>query len=649
MTRRNKSNGSRITSDTAIEDFKKNYGITGDSKRRGSDVRETQLRKFAQLRSRNPGVGLRLTQDPHKGFAHVEWSEDDSDPTIEVTKKEIPQNVTDLPREYFDYLHQKGLTIHEVGHILYTDWPSFKEESEKDTVKNKQTLKEFWNIFEDGAIENFLRDDYRVEEEIDLIRKNLAEGETSVGEVREVNGEENRYVSMKEAINAAIYDMAVWNTGTLSEIESEDGDIHFTIDDDKEEFDDFLPTIKAYVDAIVNEPDAEDRNRFVRQFYEEAQKVLDEADVSGENKDSNPQEGMPDDAHEGMGKQQKQPDSAGGGQSDESGAQSEAGDEDEGEAGAGGDEPQDPGEGQTPGEARAEESDEGDDAKEKAESGLNEEMEALIEDELEDEVEKFIEAMAAGDGSKEMIVPTDNELNTRTYNKAKRQSRQVAQTLDERLRLERKERMRRRVARGAFDAKEMIRASRGFPDVFKTPEDKGDKNYAVTIVKDSSGSTSGFSDEIEVAAGTMAIALEEVGVDVCVLDVEHSKVTLAKPFGSSCEQNRENIFNGVSSGGTPLRHAVWFARERMHMGKGDEQFMIVLTDGRPRKGNLYREELKKCRFPVVGLYIDKNRTRSSDAMKSFRDDFDYFHNQGCVFKDENTLTRLNALCQRMMF
>lgn len=635
----------RITADTAIEEFKKNYGITGDSKRRGSDVREQQLRKFAQLRSRNPGVGLRLTEDPHKGFAHVEWKDDDSDPTIEVTKKEIPQNVADLPREYFDYLFQKGLTIHEVGHILYTDWPSLQEEAKKDTVENEKTLKDFWNVFEDGAIENFLRDDYRVAEEIDLLRKNLAEGEPSIGEKREVDGEENRYVSMKEAINAAIYDMAVWNTGTLSEIEGEDGNIQFTIDADKEDFDDFLPTIRAYADAIVNEPDAEARNRYVRQFYEEAQEVIDEADVSGERKDSSPQEGMPDDAHEGVGGQQKQPEGVDGDESGDSGSQSG---EDDQSGGEGGGPPQEPSEGESPGEIRAKGA--GDDEKqEKAERGLAEETEAQISDELEDEVEKFIEAMGAGGGSKELIVPTGNELNTRTYQKAKRRSRHVAQTLRERLRLERKERMRHRMDRGQFDAKEMIRASRGFPDVFKKPEDKGDKNYAVTIVKDSSGSTSGFREEIEVAAGTMTLALEEVGVDVCVLDLEDSKVNLAKPFGSSAEKNRANIFNGVSGGGTPLRHAVWFARERMHMGRGDEQFMVVLTDGKPRKNEEYQKELGKCRFPVVGLYIDKSKHRTSDAMKSFREDFDYFHNQGCVFKGEDTLTRLDALCQRMMF
>lgn len=644
MRRNNDDN--RITADTAIEDFKKNYGLGGDSKRRRSDVREQQLRKFAQLRSRNPGVGLRLTEDPHKGFADVEWSKEDKDPTIEVTKKEIEQNVVDLPREYFDFLFQKGLTVHEVGHILYTDWPSFEEESKKNTVKNKNLLKEFWNLFEDGAIENFLREDYRVEEEIDLIRRNLAASETTIGEVREIEGEERRFVSMKEAINAAIYDMAVYNTGTLGEIEGSNGDIELTIEEDEKDFNQFLPTIRMYVDAIVNERDGELRNRYVRQFYEEAQEIIDEADVSGENKEGNPQEGMPDDAHEGVGKQQTDP-----GDSDESGAGgdgSEGDGEDDQSPSPGDDGQEAPGEDDMPGTARAQDADE-DEEKEKAERGLNEETKGLIEDELEEEIEKFIEAMGAGDGSKEMVIPKENELNTDTYNKSKRRMRQISQTLEERLRLERKERMRHRVARGSFDAKEMIRASRGFPDVFMTPEDKGEKNYAVTIVKDSSGSTSGFSDEIEVAAGTMAMSLEAVGVDVCILDVEHSKVSLAKPFGSSCDQNRNNIFNGVSSGGTPLRHAVWFGRERMHMGKGDKQFMVVLTDGKPRDGAKYREELQKCRFPVVGLYIDKGKSRSSKALKNFRDDFDYFHNQGCVFKDEDTLTRLNALCQRMMF
>lgn len=634
----------RITSDTEIEEFKRDYGIDEGSKRRESELREQQLRKFAQLRSKNPHTDLRLTRDPYKGFAHTEKEEDELDGeqhTIEVTKNKVPQAITDLPGEYFDYLVQKGLTIHEVGHILYTDWPSLEQEMNKVPKNDQQIFKDWWNAFEDGTLEKKLRENYRVSDEIDLIRGNMAEisepGETA----SDPTGEEKQYFYMSDAISSAIYDLAVWNTGTLQELLEPDGNYELVSNEDQEKFNKFLPTVRAYVDAITTEDDPEIRNQYCRKFYEEAKPLLDESDASGRGQDSgNPNSEMPDDAHEGHGSAKEGDQSGGGG-----GSQESDGDEQEQQ---GGGEPTEVGDGdkKLPGEERADNAPDAQDWKEEAEEGLQQEDEEAMGDGLEDEVETYINAMGAGDGHKELVVPEDNEINTETYNRAKRRARLLTQTLEERLRMQRKAKTRRNLDRGDFDPKNMIKAARGLPDVFVGEEDTGDKDYRVVIVKDSSGSTSGFGHEIEEAAGTLCMALENVGVDTSLLDVQNSQIQLAKPFGGSTEQYRENVFNGEFSGGTPLRHAIWFARERMKFGDADNEFLIVLTDGKPARGEQYREELRKCGFPVIGLYIDKGRSRSKEAVEGFRDDFDYFHNQGVVFKDEDTLTHLRGLIRR---
>lgn len=648
----------RITKDTKIENFKREYGIDEGTERRSSEAREQQLRKFAQLRSRNPETNLRLTENPHKGFGHTEKPEDDlesDEHTVEITNRKVRQNVTDLPREYFDYLFQKGVTIHEVGHILYSDWPSLQEQLNEVPDKDKKLYKDWWNLFEDATIEKFLRDRYRVDEEIDLIRHNLAEDVQVPEDVLEEldpdeeipdkyktnipgksvegpDGEEVRYLYMKDAISSAIYDLGIWNTETLKKLMSPDENYEFVVDEDRERFLDFLPTIRRYVDAITSEPDAATRNRYTYQFYEEAKDLIEDSDASGRGQNSgNPNGEMPDDAHGGVGEQQEE------GEAESSGGSSPSEDGDAGED-------------TLPGEARAQNAPDDEEYEREAEKGLADEGDD-VSDSLEDEIERFIDAMKGGGGYKELVVPEDNELNTKTYNKAKRQSRPISQTLEERLRIQRKSRTRRHLDRGEFDAGNMIKAARGLPDVFKGEDNTGDKDYRVVFVKDSSSSTDSFHDEIEVATGTFSMALENVGVDTCILDVESSKVQLSKPFGSSVEQNRENVFNGISSGGTPLRHAIWFARERINMGAGDGEvpFLVVLTDGKPQKPEQYREELRKCNFPVIGLYIDKSKSRSTEAMKAFRDDFDYFHNQGVVFKGENTLSNLEGLCRTFMF
>jgi Mg-chelatase subunit ChlD len=148
-----------------------------------------------------------------------------------------------------------------------------------------------------------------------------------------------------------------------------------------------------------------------------------------------------------------------------------------------------------------------------------------------------------------------------------------------------------------------MQADRGSTNVFKQTREGDDKNYSCMVVCDCSGSMRSRMSDVELAVGAVSYGLEEVGVDVSVLDTYDSKTSLAKPFGVDVESFEKKLFAGRIGGGTPIRHTVSFARQRIDRGKNDVPFMIVITDGGARKPREFMEEVKKANFPIIGLYL----------------------------------------------
>jgi len=135
------------------------------------------------------------------------------------------------------------------------------------------------------------------------------------------------------------------------------------------------------------------------------------------------------------------------------------------------------------------------------------------------------------------------------------------------------------------------------------------------------------------------MALESIGVETSVLGLYRNDVRLELPFGAPVETKKSNLFAGDISGGTPLSKAIFLARHRL-MKRNTNPFMVVVTDGMPDNPQRYREELMKCNFPIIGIYL--NTSVNAEDMT------DYFHHVKNVEGDNITL-ELKRIVQRIMF
>ena len=121
-------------------------------------------------------------------------------------------------------------------------------------------------------------------------------------------------------------------------------------------------------------------------------------------------------------------------------------------------------------------------------------------------------------------------------------------------------------------------------------------------------------------AGGLAFALEDIGVEVGQLSFSGGDIMLEKDFGEDVEAAKKKIFRGYNSGGTPMSDALALARARLSIA-GDHSFVIVITDGEPDHRERYRDELHKCDFPVLGVYLKDGKGFDEDHMN----EAGYFH------------------------
>jgi len=179
----------------------------------------------------------------------------------------------------------------------------------------------------------------------------------------------------------------------------------------------------------------------------------------------------------------------------------------------------------------------------------------------------------------------------------------------------------------------MVNAQRGSTRVFEREQEGNEKDYDCMVVVDRSGSMGGVRMELaEDAVTTLALSLEEVGVGVSVLGMLNHTGTLENAFGRDIENDRGMLLSNATGGSTPLSKTLALGRERMEQkADSDNRFMIVVTDGKPDNEQQYREELNKCTFPVLGVYVD-----------TAADDSDLFHRQVKVSSGdiEEAVTRL---------
>lgn len=621
----------KITSDSEIEQVMKRIGVGEGEELRESEKRSSTLEKFAQLRSRNPRVTLNL-KDTNTAFVSVDKDGVDEFKDIVVPTKKFKQQVTGLPDDYFDYLLQRAFTVHECGHVLYSSYPALREysdfvreEEDTDTETYVNMFQHFFNALEDGAIEEYLRQSFLVEEELHALRATLHENENHyMGREYSVEDRTEYHYPFFHAVMVACLNIGIYDNGELDKLLDENNDKHFFAKRGGEQMEDMfkqsvLPRIQKDIPKIQEETDARERARLCYELWDYIRDYIKRSTTPGktewkrdmENQKGNSYApGVPENISKGHGGQEGEPIAIVSSEGD--------------------DEP-------TPGQGNID----SESMEEKAKGGIRSETEQQGGD-WSEELEQIVNSLQGGDGVDEIAIAEGGEVNTTRKNTAKKLGKRCERIFQRRLKELRRDREKIGQRRGKLDSRRMVQADRGSTKIFKRTEEGNDKNYSCTLVVDRSGSMSGRIDDVELAVGAIAYGLEENGVDTCILDTHNSMTTLSKPFGSEVDYHTDTLFSNRVGGGTPLTYTMQFARQRIGEGAGDNPFAIVITDGAPRDTEAFKKEVRNANFPVLGLYL-------THGMSGVEDQLSLYDRAIAVSSDEDVGSKITHLINGVMF
>lgn len=192
------------------------------------------------------------------------------------------------------------------------------------------------------------------------------------------------------------------------------------------------------------------------------------------------------------------------------------------------------------------------------------------------------------------------------WKKASDGYKSVATLLEDKLKDARRDDRSRGKRTGRPDNTQLHRLQTNQLNVMQQRVPGSDKEYAVIVVLDRSGSMGGKRiDMAERAVVKYGLAMEYLGIDVCVMDLYANTPRITSPFNISIEDSQGDLLTQKTAGGTPLRKVIPIARERM-MNTGKIPIIISVTDGLPSKGRLYINELEKCPMDVFGITVRPN-------------------------------------------
>jgi Mg-chelatase subunit ChlD len=589
---------------------------------KSSQKRRDELEKLAIMHT---GQEVYVQISGSSAYADIAKSDSEigyTDRIIINVRLDIPeQKETNLDEESWDYMVQKTDLYHELGHVLYTDWPSFENTLLGDGQGNygvvdehKAMFKNWQNLIEDAVIERLLIDRFNLKSEFRITNENLIK-----------NNPPGNTVSLHEATSIALIEYkhpVGWIDDLLDE---SNDDIEFLTDEEREIFvENVYPQIEDKVPDILDETDAEERNYMIYELYKKIGIFFDESVKPG--MDENHTFNLPDDAN----KSEKQtsgnnPDSGNIPDIDLEGSDA-------------------------PGVAVDEDVQR--DYSEKVET----QKQSVQPNKTQESVEEWSRAIDteydATDTAMSLRMPDDppeeGSFDDATKQEAKRLSQPLARDLRQRLHHQQRTEKQRKKKSGKVDSTRLHKTSQGDTNVFKKTSDPDEKDYSCMIVLDRSGSMSGEIVEAEKAVGALAFALEDVGVDVSVLSHLKTKgkvdINLEKDFPETVDEAEKKLFRGAQSGGTPLSDALMLGKARFNVSSSEHPFMIVVTDGEPDNRERYRDLLHQCDFPVLGVYIKDGGGYSDNHMNEAA----YFH-QLELREKKDVLEGVKHLTKSVMF
>lgn len=705
---------------------------------RSSESRRLLLERWGEVLSEEHfNIGF----DPQEGStARVKLGEDT--PQVKVPSYEIEQSATNIDRKPYDLLIQRALTLHEIGHILYTDQQKVTDVMKNIPLEQRDAFHLVFNSLEDGAIENQLRQEFNLSGELDFANANF----------RYDSG--YRQYGLLGAIQLACLDLAVHDSGLLTELlDQNNSNQEFKSNQIRSQFEaDCLPIIKNAVPGIVTEPDPKKRVDLIYDLWKQLTPELedfntpdqsytpkgnaatddtgdgnladqlgdiDEGDIDSqitditsqgtENTNNGDSEGskntdLAPQSDNKFGGEKDQPSGSGHESGDASGSGSESESVSGGDADSSNSDTShsdghstssvesdltdidgspvplntknetesvpenDNAAGNSPSGSGGESQDNADttsvedDESQSSETAIKDKYDSLVENQeqqqrdeiaaFEDEIDALSDALdridSSGEAPREVDIVDEATPRDHDWATIRSSAQRIERILDQQLQQERKSTMNRGKRRGKVDPRRLTRLATSDPRIFRQEDNPDEKEYAVVIVLDRSGSMKSTIEAAEEATVTLAYALDRLEIDVCVMDMYRSRPRIAKPFKTDVETNRNRLLTADTSGGTPLSKILRVARERLD-GQNKHPFMIVITDGQPDNEDKYLEELRQTRFPVVGLYVDLSASSVARVSERMRTSASYYDLQKFVIDSNNLTNKLRDLCRDVMF
>jgi hypothetical protein len=182
----------------------------------------------------------------------------------------------------------------------------------------------------------------------------------------------------------------------------------------------------------------------------------------------------------------------------------------------------------------------------------------------------------------------------------------VADTLEKTLRLDRQSESRTGQTSGSLNTSEAYRLPMGDTRAFGREIPGEEKAYALVIVLDRSGSMQrGHPPKIDIATRAVArfaLAAEDLGIDVSIIDFIDNEARLLKPFSVNTAILKGTIVAEDNGGKTPLADAIKLAVDLVEQ-QADEPLIVSMTDDRPGDVEAVERVVREAWVPICSLTI----------------------------------------------
>lgn len=255
--------------------------------------------------------------------------------------------------------------------------------------------------------------------------------------------------------------------------------------------------------------------------------------------------------------------------------------------------------------------------------GLDQELrqlDSVLGDDVDQSPDDADNGGGAGAGSVDELEvlpsPEDSSGPTAAWDDIEESASTVADTLAKQLQLDQQTARRSGLSSGTkVNRKTAYRLGHNDPRVFEETIPGDEKEYFIVIVLDRSGSmdpeflghntSSEGPSKIDVATSAVArfaVACEDLGIDVAVVDFYDETARLAKPASVDAEYAQETLISQDAGGGTPLADALSLGSSLTEMD-AKESIIISITDGKPRDVEATEDVIKESYAPVCSLTV----------------------------------------------